>query len=324
MPVRLEADLHPAFLREAERISPPTFVAEIPGGRVWGDAGSIIAPGNTLLRELSPEFRADWRDFAIIKQTYLSPPLEIPGTVVSLAAPSGQAFGHWLFDVLPRLAILEKAGFHLEDVDGFFVNGTRKKFQTRMLEILGIPRKKWISAEDTPHVYASTLLAPSVVGLTGNYPKWVCEWLREKFLPFAKPVPSIGKRVFISRSNAAARRIANEEELVASLAPTGFTPVVLEDYTVDEQISIFANASFVIGPMGSGNSAAIFCQPGTRFIETYGSSAVNVFTWAFGTLLPLHFGYLLGTPIIGSAPRAHNEDYHIDLGKMKDLIARIE
>ena len=320
-PIHLEDELHPEFLRESKRMSPATFVAEIPGGRVWGDAGSIVSEDNTLLRELSPEFRKDWRDFAIIKQTYLGRPKRIAGRVASLAAPSGQAFGHWLFDVLPRLAIIEKAGLALNDFDGFFLNGTRKRYQSRMLEMLGIPREKWISSEETPHIEAENLFAPSVVGLTGNYPRWVCEWLQEKFLPFAKSVPVAGQRIFISRANAAARRIANEDDLFAALAPEGFTRIVLESHTVDEQVGLFAKADFVIGPMGSGNSAAVFCKPGTRFIETYASSAVNVFTWAFGTQLPLHFGYLLGEPIIGSAPRPHNDDYHISTEKMKRLVA---
>lgn len=323
-PTHLDADLHPEFVREFQRASPPTFVAEIPSGRVWGDAGSIVTPSNTLIRELSPEFRADWRDFAIVKQTYLLPPKRVAGKIASLAAPSGQAFGHWLFDVLPRLAILEKAGFALDDIDGFFVNGTRKRYQSRMLEMLGIPEEKWIPAESTPHVEAGTLIAPSVVGLTGNYPKWVCEWLQKKFLPFAKPPPSAGRRLFISRANAPARRIANEDEVFSALAPDGFTRVILEDHSVDEQIGLFANAEFVIAPMGSGNSAAVFCKPGTRFIETYSASAVNVFTWAFGTQLPLQFGYLLGQPIAGSASRTHNENYIISPEKMKRLIAAME
>jgi len=320
--LHLEPTVHAAFTSEFQRESPPTFVLKIPAGRVWGDVGNVLMPDGAVLREMSPDFHDSWKKDKIFRQSHLTIPEQRRGRILSLASPGGQTFGHWLFDVLPRLAILEKAGLSLEDCDGVFLSETRKKFQSETLELLGIPREKWISAEDTIHLQAETLIATSPVGLSGNYPKWVIDWLREKFLSHAKPVPFVSRRILISRAKAPGRRIANEDALAAALEPDGFQRILIEDYTFTEQISIMANAEFVIGPMGSSTSAAVFCNPQTPFIETYSSNAVNVFTWAFGTCLPLRFGYLLGTPIPNPNSRPHDYNYYIDPEKLRTLIAR--
>lgn len=319
----LEPAVHAAFTAELHRESPETFVLEIPAGRVWSDTGNVVMPDGVVLREMSPDFHDSWKKDKVFRQSHLAPPEQRRGRVLTLASPGGQTFGHWLFDVLPRLAILEKAGLSFEDFDGFFLSETRKKFQSETLEMLGIPREKWISASDTIHVQAETLIATSPVGRSGNYPKWVVDWLREKFLPLAQPVPSVSRRILISRGKAPGRRIANEDALAAALEPDGFQRILIEDYTFAEQISIMANADFVIGPMGSSTSAAVFCKPQTPFIETYSANAVNVFTWAFGTHLPLRFGYLLGTPIPNPNSRPHDYDYHIDPDNLSKLITRL-
>jgi len=167
----LEPAVHAAFTSELQRESPATFVLEIDNGRVWGDVGNVLMPDGAVLREMSPDFHDSWKKDKIFRQSHLTVPEQRRGRILTLASPGGQTFGHWIFDVLPRLAILEKAGLSLEGCDGFFLSETRKKFQSETLELLGIPRGKWISAEDTIHLQAETLIATSPVGLSGNYPK---------------------------------------------------------------------------------------------------------------------------------------------------------
>ena len=49
-------------------------------------------------------------------------------------------YWHWLFDVLPRLKIVEDE-FKLEEIDFFLFPDTNQRYQVESLDILKIPKK---------------------------------------------------------------------------------------------------------------------------------------------------------------------------------------
>ena len=63
------------------------------------------------------------------------------------------------------------------------------------------------------------------------------------------------------------RRIANADGLAPFLARQGFSTHYLEDYSIDEQIDMFSEAEWVIGPHGAELGNLLFCQPGTKVLE---------------------------------------------------------
>lgn len=82
--------------------------------------------------------------------------------------------------------------------------------------------------------------------------------------PRRKDAPQI---LIISRERAGRRRIVNEKALVEALAPFGARTVVLEDYSVEEQISIVSSTEILIGCHGAGMINAGFMKPGAMAIE---------------------------------------------------------
>ena len=55
-------------------------------------------------------------------------------------------YWHWLFDVLPRLKIVEDE-FKLEEIDFFLFPDTNQRYQVESLDILKIPKKKEFQAK---------------------------------------------------------------------------------------------------------------------------------------------------------------------------------
>lgn len=84
------------------------------------------------------------------------------------------------------------------------------------------------------------------------------------------PVKTASNRVYISRSGR--RCITNEDELIIMLKKFDF--IVIEDKprTVSEQIAIYNNASFILGPHGASFSNIIWCEPGTYLLELFSSN----------------------------------------------------
>lgn len=320
-PVRLGADLHPKFACELKKESPPTFVLEYLNGRCWGQAGTIITPDNYVLAEMSHEFRDRVEDYFIFSQQSLPQPVHLSGTAVVLSAPAGYVFGHFLFDILPQLAILEKAGLDWMEADHYLISGPYTGFQKEVLDLLGIDPQKVIDATRTPHVTADRLLIPSRPGVSGNYPAWAVQYLRDLLGPFAGRLPNgITPRLLVSRSLASGRKILNEDELFGQLVPHGFSLIHNEKLSIPETIAVYQQAEVVVGPMGSSMCSTLFCEPGTKVVETYPESSVNVFTWAFGIHIPLEFAYLIGPCQSDPTKDRHNWDYTIEMSELLEIL----
>ena len=67
--------------------------------------------------------------------------------------PDQDNYWHWLFDVLPRLAILKKIT-DLREIDFFLFPDAKEKFQIETIEILKIPKEKILSSISVRHLYA--------------------------------------------------------------------------------------------------------------------------------------------------------------------------
>ncbi len=88
-------------------------------------------------------------------------------------------------------------------------------------------------------------------------------WLRQKFAPKIKKDP--WRKLWISRKNAVARHVSNEEELFMKLK--GWQFVQLEKLPIAEQMQLFAEAKYIISPHGAGLTNLLWSQPGTKVIE---------------------------------------------------------
>jgi hypothetical protein len=88
-------------------------------------------------------------------------------------------------------------------------------------------------------------------------------WLRHKFSPKIKVKPF--RKLWISRKNAVARHIQNEQALFMKLK--GWEFVQLEKLPIGKQMQIFAEAKSIIAPHGAGLTNLLWCQSGTRILE---------------------------------------------------------
>jgi hypothetical protein len=82
-----------------------------------------------------------------------------------------------------------------------------------------------------------------------------------------KPVKTESNRIYISRS--CKRHIINEADLIIMLKKFDFVIIEDKERSITEQISIYQNASFILGPHGASFSNIIFCEPGTHLFELF-------------------------------------------------------
>ena len=217
----------------------------------------------------------------------------IDGPVWVLAGVPGSNYGHWFHQMLPRLHLVESAGYKISDFAAFIVN-SGAPFIEESLRLLGVPIERCISTSSSLHIQGRQLIVPSIPS-SGNPSPWVCEFLRKFFWPCVMiPNSSSPKRLYISRSKAASRRIANEDELLPLLDEKGFSVVCLEDLLLQHQIELFANADIVCGGHGSGLTNIFFCKPASTLIEIYHPQSPEICWWSWASISSVAYYYLLG------------------------------
>jgi hypothetical protein len=80
------------------------------------------------------------------------------------------------------------------------------------------------------------------------------------------PVPTPGKRVYLSRKSAGSRQNQNEKALMQLLARYSVAPVDTGGMSVAEQIEFFKDVELIVAPAGAALTNLIFCPSATRVV----------------------------------------------------------
>ena len=75
--------------------------------------------------------------------------------------------------------------------------------------------------------------------------------------------------MYLGRRSARWRRVLNEDAIVALLAERGFESVDPGDFSIEQQISLVADAEALVGVYGAGMNLALFCPRQTKVIELH-------------------------------------------------------
>tara|TARA_B100000315_G_scaffold254144_1_gene294546 strand:- start:168 stop:1286 length:1119 start_codon:yes stop_codon:yes gene_type:complete len=208
------------------------------------------------------------------------------GTILSLLTGGGgnNNYWHWIFDVLPRLALCSK-DVDLKTIDYFLLPNLLKKFQNETLDCLNISKNKRLSSEKFRHIKAKQLiLTDHPVVLTGdpssdiqNIPDWIISWLRSNFLSQNITTKKKSKKkIYIDRDDSkykGERLISNENEVKEYLFNNNFVSINLGNTHFTDQVDLFYNADCIVGLHGAGFANTVFCQPRTKIVELRSFSA---------------------------------------------------
>jgi len=324
-PIGLEKNVHWEFRKAYQFDSPKTFFALVPEGRCYSFSGSVIVPDDSLLADVSVEFIPNLKCHSAFNQLKFPQLKKIPEKVAVLTATAGHNYYHFMFDVLPRIHLLHRAGVDISQIDYFLVNTYEQSYHREMLLILGIPERKVLESYRYHHIKAEQLFVPSLVGVTGNPPLWACEFLRKAFLNTNNGNRArSSRRIYISRAKASYRQVVNEAEVIEFIKKHGFEILILETMTVSEQVRVFSDVEVVVSPHGAGLSNIVFCQRGCKIIEFYSPNYVRVFFWAVANQVGLEYYYLIGK---GERPPEYidpdhvREDITVDIDSLSKLMS---
>lgn len=243
------------FQHVASRRYPAAGVYHFTGASLVGDQGLVVTPDNRLLAEFHHRFTqaGGYGPFALSRLH----PQRLDTPVALLAAPEARNHYHWLFDVLPRLHLLQRWRGVIER---YAVPAGLNAVQLESLQLLGVAPAQLLSLQPRDRLRCQHLYLPSLPGSEGCYAPWVRDFLQTAFLPAAATLAGAGPRVYVYRGPQAQRPVRNETELITLLERRGFRSVSLEKHTLLEQVAIFRDARLVVAAHGAGLAGLAFAR----------------------------------------------------------------
>jgi len=226
--------------------------------------GSVIINGNVLCTDSSLQsfFKDIWKPD--------TRPAKHVAAMIALFSQwqDGILYGGYydfIFCLAAKLCRIKDA-FPNENFSNWHISypmfGTR--YENEILELLGIEKNKVVDSREYK------LISPQI--LLANEPSWYPNKedifsLKRHIFEKINPLKKSAERIYISRSGR--RKVINESELIAVLRKYDFTIIEDKPRSVSEQVSIYYNASFIIGPHGASFSNIIWCRPGTHLMELF-------------------------------------------------------
>jgi capsular polysaccharide biosynthesis protein len=228
----------------------------------------VMAENNLLVAEISDDRRSSEGEWASFKRLKRLPTRIRVGSGVSLLTGGGGVsnYAHWLYDVLPRLHLLRRAGLVTPGAR-YLVPPIDTEFKHTSLDRLGISPDDCIEVGGPVAIVGDTIAASSGHRSHGRVEPWIPEFLRDAFL---REAPQTGLRLYVNRRDTKIRRVLNEEALESALAERGFRSISAADFDFQDKMDLYSSADFIVAPHGAGLANLAFCSPGTHIVEIDG------------------------------------------------------
>ncbi|MDC0902868.1 glycosyltransferase family 61 protein [Pelagibacteraceae bacterium] len=311
----------------------------ISNGRIFSDTVNNTAYilKDCLIKDVSYQFKlkknlqiinGNTSDNFVIKNGTPKILKKINGTVFSLLSGGAAKnnYWHWIFDVLPKLAILEKSKFKNKP-DYYLLPSLYKKYQIETLSMLKIPLNKLLNGEIYKHIICDNLLAvdhPNVFNNNPsksiiNIPHWIIKWLRKKYIKKNNSSSKKYERIYINREKDSIldnRKIINNQDVKEILNKFGFKIITVSDYSFNDQVKIFSNAKFIVGLHGAAFANLVFSKQKTKIIELASKHSGNIFA-NLAKNCKLDYRKIVDNK---SQSKHQNNPIMVDLKKLKKLI----
>lgn len=239
---------------------------------------------------------------------------------------------HFLFDHATRIEVYRRAGVDIAQVT---VIGPELRSDYQRVVAGGLGVRAYLPVTRRARLRIGRLWVGSNCHDLRHPAHWAADWamasLRALFDLAPRRPP---RRLLVSRVDSPWRRLGNEAEVAAVLAPLGFEVIVPGRLAFADQIAAFRDATHVVAPHGAGLANILFCAPGTQVLEVFHP---HYGTWAYAMLnasLGLRYASMVARDALSDAPEfndltlprerivAHaGRDMRVDLAELRRWLA---
>jgi hypothetical protein len=245
----------------------PIFTAFIPHARLVGSSLAPIDDRKRLMKEACYGDRY-CKDEPSFNQCITFSSVNLTGDWTSVTGRFSSGYYHWMTDDLPRLASLR----HMPLQTKIITRGPLRGYQRESLRLIGLEDR--VHPVSGQHFTVERFHFSSPVGMTGCTNPFVVSWLREQYAGYLRPGTGLPEKLFVLRKGKT-RGVINQDELAENLMCRGWVAIDLEEYSLERQIALFANASQIIAEHGASLTNLLWCRPGTKVLELCATNFLN-------------------------------------------------
>ena len=307
--------------------------AEIHNGRIFTDYVENVAiiNKNQILDHVSyQQIKGEFKEPSlnvVVKKGTPKFKKKVKGKVFSLVqgASGNNNYFHWMFDVLPRLIMLEKV-YDLSKVN-YFYTPQIKPWQLSTLSVFNISEEKLINSNYYRHIQSDKILAVEhpwynkgrILDQAKKIPDWIMNEIASRFEEHGKKF-ECGDKIFIDRRESHYNhcQIVNDEEIKIYLKKKGFTIFKVGKLNFFEQIHLFQNAKVIIGAHGAAFANLIFCKPNTKVLDIIPENHPNTVDEKIAKFKNLDFRYIKTKEL--SVEKKANGDIFLPIKKIDNIL----
>jgi len=182
--------------------------------------------------------------------------------VISITQGWYDGYYHFTLESLPKLFLLKD---YLEEAVLVFPKKTQQ-YHVEWLQLLGVRNILYLGDNEvakTPLAITTSFPARDLNHhhiITPLFRSWVLSKISNKN-------SSGHQKIFIGRKNPRHRKLLNISDVTNFLTGKGFVYIEMEDFTVEDQVKLFYNATEIICVHGAALSNICFSKPGTKVLD---------------------------------------------------------
>jgi hypothetical protein len=180
---------------------------------------------------------------------------------------------HWMVDSMCRLMQWKEM---LKDVTVLVHEGA-PRFIIESLNYLNVSKIEII--QKNHYLNVPNLVVPNYCAWSGQQHPIILKVARQFILHNVRNEKKF-ERVFISRRNAKARRVANEDDLIPILKENKFEIINFEGMSVAEQVAIVRNVKHFVSSHGANMTNSMFLEPDSKILELIRYDRPNFCYWS--------------------------------------------
>jgi hypothetical protein len=224
-------------------------------------------------------------------------------------------FFHWFAEVLPKMIYVKN---HLNRAVQFYFPFALADYQISSLGLCGISYQ-----ENKCEVafFSSLKLVENFAGSTGYYHTRLINETSQLIINKLQLTKNRRRKIYITRKNAARRRILNEELVIVELLKYGFEIFDFDEVSFQQQVEILVNTSILVSLHGAALTNMIFMQPGSVVFELLPTEVFSDKCYFILAGTMKHAYYYLFCEING--PNHITADYLVNVDSFESTLSKI-
>ena len=241
----------------------------------------------------------------------------ISGLCVPLSRPGEGVYGHWLVDILPRVAFIQS---QTKEKIKFISTIHIPDYARTLMAHLGVQDEDIITYKPMHEaVLMEHCYVPSYLRIRDAFSPLASK-LNDRFLPHL--AKQSNRKLFISRAGYnEAQSISNINELHKLVLSYGIEIIEPHKLPINEQIKLFSEASFIMGEYGSAMHNTMFSHRGTKVLVLQSDKPLPFVQAGIGALLEQPTGFVFGSHLKENNPTGRS--FHTPLELVKQAIEQL-